>query len=420
MYNTSKKIKGIVSLKGDKSLSHRALMIAALINDESNIYNISLSADVLSTVECLKLCGISIECNNNKFNVQGGTFTSPSIDLNCGNSGSTARMLMGLLAGQKLSFTLIGDKSLSARPMKRIIEPLKSMGVSVESNNYLPAQVKTVALKPIRYSNSTKSAQVKSAIIFASLACNKYSYISFNESTRNHTEKMMKSLGFDIDIQKGVISVRKSKIVTGFTLNVPGDISNASFLVAAAVIIPDSDLIIKKVLYNKTRFGFIDKLIEMGAKINIDNIMESGCSEMVCDIRVQYTKNLNAVTIKGDEVICMIDEIPIFCIVATQANGISRICDSKELKYKESDRLLAIYTNLRNMNAEVYEIDDGLSIKGKIKLYSTSINHFNDHRIAMSFEILNLLVNGEMSSNYSEIIDVSFPEFYKTMKEIVK
>ncbi len=206
----------------------------------------------------------------------------------------------------------------------------------------------------------------------------------------------------------------------GFKLNVPGDISNASFLIAAAIIIPNSKLIIKSVLYNKTRNGFINKLVEMGAKINIKNIAEGGCSERVCDIHVEYTQFLNAANIEGDEVIPMIDEIPIFCIVATQAEGISQIRDAKELKYKESNRLLAMYTNLRNMNAEIYESCDGLRIKGKIKLQHTSINHFNDHRVAMSFEILNLLINGKMSHGYSEIINISFPEFYQTIQEILE
>ena len=261
---------------------------------------------------------------------------------------------------------------------------------------------------------------LKSAIIFASLASDKYSFISFNEYTRDHTERMMKSIGFDIIIEKQKVSVRKSTINNGFKLNVPGDISNASFLIAAAIIIPDSNIIIKNVLYNKTRNGFIDKLVEMGAKINIQNIVEGGCSELICDIHVEYTQSLNSVNVEGNEVISMIDEIPIFCIVATQAEGISEIRNAEELKYKESNRLLAMYINLRNMNAEIYESCDGLRIKGKIKLQNTSINHFNDHRIAMSFEILSLLINGKMSNGYSDVINISFPEFYQTIQEILK
>ena len=420
MYNTSKKIKGEVFLKGDKSISHRALMIASLIDDDSCISNISSCADVTSTIDCLRNCNISITNKNNIVIIRGNSFKPPMKDLNCGNSGSTARMLMGLLIGQKLNFSLKGDKSLSKRPMKRIIEPLRLMGAEIKSNNSIPVKVKSKTVISINYNNKTKSAQVKSAIIFASLASDKYSFISFNENTRDHTERMMKSIGFDIIIEKQKISVRKSTITNGFKLNVPGDISNASFLIAAAIIIPNSNIIIKNVLYNKTRNGFIDKLVEMGAKINIQNIVGGGCSELICDIHVEYTQSLNAVDVEGDEVINMIDEIPIFCIVATQAEGISEIRNAEELKYKESNRLFAMYTNLRNMNAEIYESCDGLRIKGKIKLQNTSINHFNDHRIAMSFEILSLLINGKMSHGYSEVINISFPEFYQTIQGILK
>ena len=420
MYNTSKKIKGEVFLKGDKSISHRALMIASLIDDDSYISNISSCADVTSTINCLRNCNISITNKNNTVIIRGNSFKQPMKDLNCGNSGSTARMLMGLLIGQKLNFSLKGDKSLSKRPMNRIIEPLRLMGAEIKSNNSIPIDVKSKTLRSINYNNKTKSAQVKSAIIFASLASDKYSFISFNEYTRDHTERMMKSIGFDIIIEKQKVSVRKSTINNGFKLNVPGDISNASFLIAAAIIIPDSNIIIKNVLYNKTRNGFIDKLVEMGAKINILNIVEGGCSELICDIHVEYTQSLNSVNVEGNEVISMIDEIPIFCIVATQAEGISEIRNAEELKYKESNRLLAMYINLRNMNAEIYESCDGLRIKGKIKLQNTSINHFNDHRIAMSFEILSLLINGKMSHGYSDVINISFPEFYQTIQEILK
>ena len=206
----------------------------------------------------------------------------------------------------------------------------------------------------------------------------------------------------------------------GFDIDIPGDISNASFIIAAAILLPRSSIIIKNVLYNNTRYGFIKILIKMGANINIMNIRTENLAESLCDIHVKYSKNLKAATIKGDEVINMIDEIPIFCIIATQAKGITSIRDAAELRFKESDRISAIYINLCKMKANIIQHKDGLDIEGGIKLYNTSINHYNDHRIAMSFEILNLIINNKMSNNYGDIINISFPEFYTTINNILE
>ena len=410
----------MVGLRGDKSISHRLLMIASLINDKSIIKNLSTGSDVLTTIQCLRKCNIHIEQNKDTAVIIGGTLKSPKYTLDCKNSGTTARMMIGLLAGQKISSSFKGDASLMKRPMKRIIDPLTAMSINIKhNNNMLPISINSKNVIPINYKQSTKSAQVKSSLILASLGSDQYSSIAHNKNTRDHTEKILKYLKFDILI-KNKIKIRKSKIEKGFSLSVPGDISNASFIIGACVIIPDSHIIITNVLYNKTRLGFINALLKMGANIKIIKKEREHNSETLCDIKVKYTPKLKGINISGDEIITMIDEIPILSIIATQANGQTVLRDAAELRNKESDRLSLIYNNLASMGANIKERSDGLIIDGNKKLYYTTIKHQDDHRIAMSFEVLNLLINNKMDQSYREIIKISFPGFYDIMEGLIQ
>ena len=420
MYNTIKKLKGTVKLKGDKSISHRLLMIASLINDKSTIRNLSTCEDVITTMECLRQCNIAINETMYETSIKGGTLASPEDVLDCKNSGTTARMMIGLLAGQKISSSFKGDSSLMQRPMKRIIEPLTAMLIKVKhNNNLLPISIDPNSVQPIDYNSYTNSAQVKSSLMFAALGTNKYSNIAYNKSTRDHTEKILHYLNFDISINDK-IKIRKSTVNKGFLIEIPGDISNASFLIGACLIIPGSKITVKDVLYNKTRFGFIDVLLKMGANIKIINENTKNNPELYCDIIVEYTSDLKGVDIKGNEVIRMIDEIPILSIVATQANGQTVLMDATELKYKESNRLSLIYRNLKLMGANIKEEKDGLIINGNKKLYYTTTNHGNDHRIAMSFEVLHLLINNKMDNAYHDVIKISFPEFYELIEGLIQ
>jgi len=418
LYNTSIKLKGCVSLFGDKSISHRLLMIGALINKESEIYNLSNSDDVLATIECLRKCNISIKSSNNNVKILGGNLRSPSKVLNCRNSGTTVRLLLGLLAGQEISAEFTGDISLLNRPMKRIINPLITMGASIESNKYmLPVKMKKNKLKSIDYKIKTKSAQVKSSLMFAALGCETYSHISYNLHTRNHTEKILNYLNCDLKINDRM-HIKKSTINTGFSLVVPGDISSASFIIAGAILLPGSEVVINDILYNKSRLGFINFLKKMNANICIKNI-NNDTFESTCSIIASYSPNLRSAKINPNNIIDLIDEIPILAIIATQCKGVTIINGTQELKYKESDRAAAIYKNLKNMGADIKYSEDKITINGRNKLYNTTIIHENDHRIAMSFELLHLLLNNKLSYKFKKIISASFPDFYSKFDDLI-
>ena len=413
-------MKGNICLSGDKSISHRALMIASLINDQSEIYNLSNADDVLTTIECLKECRIAVKMlKNNCIAIKGGSLASPLKILDCRNSGSTARMMLGLLAGQGIDASFTGDSSLLNRPMKRIIDPLNRMGLKIKSNNMmLPISISKSKLNPLDYKINTKSAQVKSSLILAGLGCEDYSKISFNSATRDHTEKLLKFLNFNIDINNR-IKIKKTSITSGFKLTVPGDISSASFLIAAAVLLPKSHIIIRNVLYNKTRLGFVDVLKRMNANISITNINKTNF-EWTCTINARYSPDLNSINISERDTIRMIDEIPILSVVATQCRGKTIIKGVQELRYKESNRLHLICKNLTLMGAHINCINNSIIIDGGNKLHNTTIDHGGDHRIAMSFEVLNLIINKSLSNKYSKIIGISFPDFYNIFRNIIK
>jgi len=419
LYNTTKKLDGSISLCGDKSLSHRFLFILSLIKAKSKIKNISNSKDVFTSIDCLKKCNIDINIKENDVLINGGTLKDPATELDCRNSGSTLRMIMGLLFGQSISASFIGDKSLSKRPMNRVITPLQNMGADFISNDgKLPIQMKSELIKPIIYLEKTKSAQVKTALIFAGLGLNQWSEIAYNKNTRNHTEQIMTDIGFDIDIATK-IKVKKINLSKGIDVVIPGDISSASFIIAAAILIPGSSVTVENVLYNQNRFTYIDVLINMGAKIKIENISNRINGVQSCNIIASYSSNLNGISINENQIISMIDEIPIFCIIASFANGVSTIKNAKELKFKESNRLLSIYENLSRMKADITLVNDSITIVGQNKLYDTTIIHNNDHRIAMSFEIMKLAIGKDMTYRYADIIDISFPGFYKTIDSII-
>lgn len=406
-------------LGGDKSISHRLLMVASLIRDESIIFNLSDSGDVNATMDCLRNCGVKIQLKLKNFSsssikIQGGNLQNPSNILNCQNSGSTARMLIGFLAGQGIKASFTGDDSLLKRPMRRIIEPLMEMGVDVQSdNNFLPISIYPQNIKPINYCINTNSAQVKSALMFAALGSKEYSYVAYNKYTRNHSEKLLRYLNCNLEVDDK-IKIKHTIFRKGIKAYVPGDISSAAFLIAASIIIPGSKIKLRNVLYNSTRMGFVKVLKKMGAKIKIFEINNDNFESM-CSIESEFSPDLKPAKINKHNIIQLIDEIPILCIVATQANGKTMIEDASELKLKESDRLRAICENLKNMGSDVSEWEDGLSIVGKKRLHSTTINSFGDHRIAMSFEILNFLVSGNYSRSFDDIIKVSFPNFYDIM-----
>ena len=415
------KIQGQIDLPGDKSISHRALMIASLSMKTSTIRNLASGKDVKSTENCLKKCNIAISDKTNiEKIITGYTFQDPRNELDCGNSGTTIRLLSGLLASRKIKATLFGDESLSERPMGRIIRPLLKMNLIINAkNNKTPISIEKSEIKSIDYQSEISSAQVKSAVLFAGLGATNRTTYQEPFLSRNHTEIMLKSVGADIDIYDNKTSIRgMSQPLSPLNMRVPADPSTAAFFAGAVSLLPQSELIIKNLLTNPTRFEFFNTIKSMGVEVDIlSENFEGG--ETVSDIFIK-NKRLRSISIEKSKVPSLIDEIPILAVIATQAEGKTIIRGAEELRVKESDRIESILFNLRNMGAIVEEFNDGFSIEGPSKLNGTTIRTFGDHRIAMAFTIAGLVANGETTLDNYECIDISFPEFFNTLKNRIK
>ena len=415
------KIQGQIDLPGDKSISHRALMIASLSTKTSTIKNLASGKDVESTEDCLKKCNISISGDTNiEKIITGYTFQDPKSELDCGNSGTTIRLLSGLLAGRNIKATLIGDESLSKRPMGRIIRPLLKMNLSIiAKNNKTPIKIEKSDIKSIDHHSDISSAQVKSAVLFAGLgATNKTTYQEPFLS-RDHTEIMLKSVGANIEIYDNKISIENmSQPLFPLNMRVPADPSTAAFFAGAVSILPQSEIILKNLLTNPTRFEFFNVIKLMGVDVDVlSKNFEGG--ESVSDISIK-NKRLKSISIEKSKIPSLIDEIPILAVIATQAEGKTIIRGVEELRVKESDRIESIIFNLRNMGAIVEEFNDGFSIEGPSKLNGTTIRTFGDHRIAMAFTIAGLVANGETKLDNYGCINISFPEFFTTLEDIIK
>ena len=404
-------LKGTITIDGDKSISHRILIFAALANSKSTIYNLSLCDDVKRTIGILRNCNIKIKIGRSRTNVYPSTIKQRVKKFYCGNSGTTARFMLGFLPSVGVGGTVYGDKSLSKRPMKRLIDPLLSMNIKFKNiKNNLPIQFEKSNVQSIKFVLNHPSAQIKSALIFAALSSENQSTIRDPFKTRNHTENIIKYLG-------GESEKYKKFIIDGFNYTVPGDISSASFIVAAALLVPGSNINIKNVLFNQRRVGLISILRKMGAKIKISNIRMIQF-EKVADINVKYSKLLRSVILSKQDVINMIDEIPVFALIACYASGSTLLNHALELRYKESDRIKAIVYNLKKCGAKISELPDGFVIKKSKLLYSTRIKNFNDHRIAMMCEVLCFISTGRFNNVENKIINTSFPDFYKQISKL--
>ena len=411
-------IRGTITLNGDKSISHRALMIGSITNGKSIIKNLSTGLDVQSTIKCVEACGSLIKKDKTNINIYGSSLKNPKSPLNCGNSGTTARLMAGLLCGQGISAKFFGDKSLSSRPMDRIIIPLQKMGAKIHSeHNTLPFLNISESLSGINYKIPVASAQVKSCLMLAALGANTTSQISESIKTRDHTEKMLKKLGANISIVKNQIYVEplKNKLES-FEYFVPGDPSSAAFFAAAAAMIPNSELMIKNISANPTRIGFFNILKKMGGGVEWDNIRQIS-GELVGDVHI-YFQPLNGISIDKTEIPSLIDELPIISILATIGDSPTVIQGAEELRFKETDRIHAICCNLKRMGVDVIEKKDGLIINAPSILHSTSISTFNDHRIAMAFTIAGLSSGQYNKIDNEECINISFPEFFTVLRMI--
>ena len=411
-------IKGILELPGDKSISHRALLFSSFTNGKNLVHNISTGLDVESTRKCMSACGIKSIKYKNTIEIIGSKLKKPIYPLDCGNSGTTARLITGLLIGQKLKAQIIGDSSLSSRPMDRIIDPLKQMGASIYSNkSMIPIEILKSNLTGINYNIPIASAQVKSCLILAGLGANSKSKFKELTPTRNHTEFMLSKIGAEIEIVNNYITVTPLKsYLSNYDITVPGDPSTAAFFIGAALLIPNSQIVIKNLLLNPSRIGLIKILLKMNAQINIIRKWNE-IGETIGDIQVRYSQ-LNSIDLTKDDIPAMIDELPIFALIASQADGITRVTGAEELRIKESDRIKSICINLRNIGVNIVELKNGFVIEGPSNFNGSIINTYNDHRIAMTFEIANLISSEEIIIDNPECINISFPEFRKYLSDI--
>ena len=418
-------LKGSFELIGDKSISHRAVMFSSISKGDNKISNFLMGEDCLSTISCFRKMGVDIQIDGKDVYVKGNGLYGlkrPKEILDVGNSGTTIRLMMGILAGNKFDATLIGDNSIAKRPMKRVTDPLRLMGCNIEGKddaNYTPIKIYGGDLKAIDYHMPVASAQVKSALILASLYANDTSFIYEKVKSRNHTEIMLKSFGADINVENLKISVNPVNELFSQDIYVPGDISSAAFIIVSALITKGSEVIIKNVGLNETRTGIIDVVKNMNGNIEIINERLVG-GELVGDLLVRYTKDLCATTIDKDIIPRLIDEIPVIAVLATQAEGTTIIKDAQELKVKESNRIKSMVENLKILGADVEELEDVMIIKGKSKLNGGKIKTFKDHRIAMAFSTLNLISDEKIKLDNEDCINVSFPGYFDLIKSLTK
>lgn len=422
------KLKGIITIPSDKSISHRALMIASLTKGLIKIHNFSKGADCLATFDIIQKLGVKAEfLSQNTLLLDAKSFIcAPKTNLYCANSGTTMRLMSGILAGQNFNSVLTGDESLSKRPMGRIIEPLELMGAKIIALKNKNTSKKDIATSPIKifasnlegisYHSPIASAQVKSCVLLAGLHANGKTKFTEPHLSRNHTELMLKHLEANIS-DKNEITIEKSEL-TPKDITIPGDISSAAFFIAAALLVKNSEIIIKNVGLNPTRTGFLDVIKTMGAQIEIldEKIISN---EIVGDIKVK-TSDLKGCTIQGEIIPRLIDEIPIIAVLATQAQGTTVIKDAKELRKKESDRISTLVNELKKLGAKIEELPDGFIIEGETKLQgNVCVESFHDHRIAMSLFVAGLICTKPIIINDFEWINISFPEFESLMTSII-
>ena len=427
--SSSHTFSGELSVPADKSIAHRALLIASLNKEMTKISNLTFSEDVRtisndiqSTIKCLADIGVQFaEIKGNVF-VRGRgikDFIQSEGILDCGNSGTTTRLIMGLLSGQRFESKLNGDNSLINRPMARVIEPLSEMGANISSeNNQLPITISPGNLKGGNFNLSLGSAQVKSAIIFAALCADGETKLKEIKKSRDHTEIMLMSCTDNIKIVENEITIKPDPVVKVESFNIPGDPSSAAFFIVAALLNKDSNLTIKNLCLNKTRIHFIEILRKMGAKIEISNIVESS-GEPIGDINVK-TSDLKSIQIEGDSIPLLIDEIPILCLACSLAEGESKILDAGELRFKESDRIKTTVSELAKLGSDITEIENGIIINGKSSLNGGDCDSHEDHRIAMMLAVAGTIANGETIINNPDCVSISFPNFFKALDNFRK
>ena len=411
-------LHGELTVPGDKSISHRAVMFGSLAKGTTKITHFLEGADCLSTISCFRKMGIDIENNSGEILVHGKGLhglSAPVDILDVGNSGTTTRLISGILAGQNFVSELTGDDSIQSRPMKRIMTPLLSMGAdiaSIKGNNCVPLRIIGHPLKAIHYDSPVASAQVKSCVLLAGMYSDGITSVTEPVLSRNHTEIMLNYFGAQVTSEGTTVSIAPEPSLFAREITVPGDISSAAYFIAAGLLVPGSEILLKNVGINPTRDGLLRVCKDMGADITLLNVNMDG--EPTADLLVRAS-SLHGTTVGGEIIPTLIDEIPMIAVMAAFAEGTTVIKDAKELKVKESDRILVMAENLSRMGADITPTDDGMIIHGGKPLHGAEIDSYLDHRVAMSFAVAGLLCDGPLSIKGGDCVKISYPEFYEDL-----
>ena len=420
----AQRIHGTLRLPGDKSISHRYAMLAALAEGKCKFINFSNGADCASTLKCLRSIGVEIESQNGVLQINGraGKLGAPQVPLNCGNSGSTMRMLAGILAAQNFTSELIGDESLSRRPMARIINPLSQMGATVQSakNARPPLRIEGAGkeLRGIDYQMPVASAQVKSSILFAGLLAQGKTRVTEAVRTRDHGELALRAFGAEVERSLTTVTLRGGQSLRAIEATIPGDISSAAFFLCGAAILPGSSLVIEDLLLNPTRAALLDVLMALGARIQVVE-MSDHHGELVGTVKIE-AGTLKGAKISGGTSAILVDELPVLTAIAPYTTDGIEIRDAAELRLKESDRIAAVANNLHMMGAQLEEFPDGIRIPGGQKLHGANLDSAGDHRIAMAFSVAALRASGATVIHGSEAVAISFPEFFQLLRSVAE
>ncbi|WP_449536739.1 3-phosphoshikimate 1-carboxyvinyltransferase [Ferdinandcohnia sp. Marseille-Q9671] len=418
-------LTGTIHIPGDKSISHRSIMLGAIAKGKTVVDNFLPGDDCLSTISCFEKLGVKITQQNDHVEIEGAGFEGlrePMEVLDTGNSGTTTRLMVGLLSGIPIHSCMIGDESIAKRPMKRVTSPLRQMGAKIdgrEDGNFTPLAIRGGSLHGIEYLSPVASAQVKSSILLAGLNAEGTTSVTEPHKSRDHTERMLRAFGCEVEEDGLTVKVRGQQKLTATNIQVPGDISSAAFFLVAGAIVPNSKLTLKNVGMNPTRTGIIDVLVQMGARLEIENEREVN-NEPIADLTVQ-TSDLKGIEIGGDIIPRLIDEIPIIALLATQANGNTVIKDAGELKVKETNRIETVVGELSKLGAVIESTDDGMIITGtKEPLTGGKVQSHGDHRIGMMLAIAACIATGEVVLQAPESISVSYPSFFEHLDLLVK
>ncbi|MGE6362430.1 3-phosphoshikimate 1-carboxyvinyltransferase [Bacillus paramycoides] len=412
-------LNGEIVVPGDKSISHRAVMFGAIAEGTTRVSNFLLGEDCLSTIACFQKLGVKIEQSGNDVTIYGKgleNLQEPKEVLDVGNSGTTIRLMLGILSNTPFHSTIIGDESIGKRPMKRVTDPLSKMHAQIdgiENGQYTPLSIRGGRVKGIHYHAPVASAQVKSAVLLAGLQGEGVTTVTEPMQSRDHTERMLRAFGCTVEVNERTVSLQGGQQLKGTEIKVPGDISSAAFFLVAGAIVQNSKLVLKNVGLNPTRTGILDVLTKMGARISIDNIRNEEF-EPCGDITIETSK-LKGIEIGGSLIPRLIDEIPVIALLATQAEGITVIKDAEELKVKETNRIDTVVDELGKLGAKIEATPDGMIIYGKQDLKGNTVNSHGDHRIGMMLAIASCIVNGEVKIENSDAVAVSYPNFFEQL-----